>query len=729
MLLLLTLVLSLMPLSEGNFASATAITMSNIARPGCLTQCGNLTVEYPFGIGKGCSLDESFDLTCNLTYKPPKLFIRSGNIEIYSISDSEMRIYNLVAYKCYNASGNVTDERDAWTNLETTPFTFSPKNKFTVIGCDDFALIGGATEAEFTSGCLGACSNANDVPSDGYCSGIGCCQTAIPKGLKFYQTTVLTVDNHTAVHSFNPCGLAFLGEEDSFQFGGARDLYNATEFYDRTIASVPVVVDWVIGGNSSCAQANTECKGNSFCSDADIGGYRCSCNKGYEGNPYLDPGCQDIDECSDKNNFPCYGNCDNTPGSYNCTCLPGNTGDARTADGCRPVAKNSKFPAMVFCLALVFGFVTMLSGITGICLGIRKRKLIKLREKFFEQNGGVFLKQKLKAPGASDNVTIFSTQQLRKATDNYSEERIVGRGGYGVVYKGILQDERVVAIKKSKLVDGTQAEQFINEVLILTQVIHRNVVKLLGFCLEEEVPILVYEFISNNTLFYHIHHGSGGVSSLSWENRLRVAAEAASALAYLHSQATMPIIHRDVKSANILLDENYTTKISDFGASRLVPLDHDQVTTLVQGTVGYLDPQYFHTSQLTDKSDVYSFGVVLAELITGQKPLSPDRINVEKILATHFLNSVKENRFLQIVEPRVLREATVEQLQAVRELTRRCLHLVGENRPTMKEVAMMLEGFRKFTTHPWVHQQTSESRSLILEVEQSDVYGVLQNHM
>ncbi|XP_023734843.2 wall-associated receptor kinase 2 [Lactuca sativa] len=729
MLLLLTFVLTLMSLSEGNFASATAITMSNIARPGCLTQCGNLTVQYPFGIGKGCSLDESFDLTCNLTYKPPKLFIGSGNIEIYSISDSEMRIYNRVAYKCYKASGNVTDELDAWTNLENTPFTFSQKNKFTVIGCDDFALIGGTTGAEFTSGCLGACSNANDVPDDGYCSGIGCCQTAIPKGLKFYQTTVLTIDNHTAVQSFNPCGLAFLGEEDSFQFGGARDLYNATEFYDRTIASVPVVVDWVIGGNSSCAQANTECKGNSFCSDADIGGYRCSCNKGYEGNPYLDPGCQDIDECRDKNNFPCYGHCDNTPGSYNCTCLPGHTGDARTADGCRPVAKNSKFPAMVFCLALVFGFVAMLSGITGICLGIRKRKMIKLREKFFEQNGGVFLKQKLKAPGASDNVTIFSTQQLKKATNNYSEERIVGRGGYGVVYKGILQDERVVAIKKSKLVDGTQAEQFINEVLILTQVIHRNVVKLLGFCLEEEVPILVYEFISNNTLFYHIHHGSGGVSSLSWENRLRVAAEAASALAYLHSQATMPIIHRDVKSANILLDENYTTKISDFGASRLVPLDHDQVTTLVQGTVGYLDPQYFHTSQLTDKSDVYSFGVVLAELITGKKPLSPDRINVEKNLATHFLNSVKENRFLQIVEPRVLREATVEQLQAVRELTRRCLHLVGESRPTMKEVAMMLEGFRKFTTHPWVYQETSESRSLILEVEQSDVYGVLQNRM
>ncbi|GKE29201.1 wall-associated receptor kinase 2-like protein [Tanacetum coccineum] len=379
----------------------------------------------------------------------------------------------------------------------------------------------------------------------------------------------------------------------------------------------------------------------------------------------------DINECNDKKGY-CYGNCKNTEGSYDCTCKPGYSGNATTPDGCRPDAKGSKFPVMIFTLALVVGLLAILCGVTGILFGIRKRKINKLREKFFEQNGGVFLKQKLNAPGTSEAMIMFTTDQLRKATHDYSEEQIIGRGGYGVVYKGVLPDKRVVAIKKSKLVDETQSEQFINEVLILTQVIHRNVVKLLGCCLEEEVPLLVYEFISNNTLYYHIHQRPGGMSWLSWENRLRVASEAA-----------------------------------DFGAARLVLLDHDQVTTLVLGTLGYLDPEYFHTSQLTDKSDVYSFGVVLAELITGRKPLCADRSNQEKNLATYFVKAMKENRLFEILEPRLLREGTLEQLQVVGDLVKRCLNIYGDDRPTMKEVAMELEGLKKFKTHHWGDQQTN----------------------
>ncbi|KAL9998409.1 putative protein kinase RLK-Pelle-WAK family [Helianthus debilis subsp. tardiflorus] len=374
---------------------------------------------------------------------------------------------------------------------------------------------------------------------------------------------------------------------------------------------------------------------------------------------------------------------------------------------------------------MVFGLLAILSSILGIFYGVRRRKLAKLREKFFEQNGGLLLKEKIKSQGSQEAMTLFSIAQLRKASNNYSQENIIGRGAFGVVYKGVLSDKRVVAIKKSIIMDGSQAEQFINEVLILTQVIHRNVVKLLGCCLEEEIPVLVYEFISNNTLGHHIHSKVGGMSWLSWESRLRVAIEAAGALAYLHSETLMPIIHRDVKSTNILLDDNYTVKISDFGASRLIPLDREQVTTLVQGTLGYLDPEYFNTNKLTEKSDVYSFGVVLAELITGKKVLSADRSNDEKSLATYFVNSVTENRLHGIIEPRILDEATLEQIQGVADLVKRCLNLQGCDRPTMKEVVLELGNLRKSTTHPWIQQQTGEeTRSLDLEVGQSDLYDV-----
>ncbi|KAJ9545260.1 hypothetical protein OSB04_024967 [Centaurea solstitialis] len=255
-----------------------------------------------------------------------------------------MRVANSVGFRCYNRGGEVTQNFQSWINFDSTgPFTFSRKNKFTVIGCDDFANI---SSSDFSSGCWGTCREANEVP-DGYCSGIGCCQTSIPNGLTDYTVDLYSFNDHTRVHSFNPCGLAFLGEEHSLKFLGAVDLYNVTEFYERTLSSVPIVLDWVIGGSRNCAKA-TECKDNSYCKDAEIGGYHCICNEGYEGNPYLDHGCQDIDEC--KNSSLCYGNCINTEGSYDCTCLPGYAGDAKNADGCRFVAKEPKFPALILAL-------------------------------------------------------------------------------------------------------------------------------------------------------------------------------------------------------------------------------------------------------------------------------------------------------------------------------------------------------------------------------------------
>ncbi|KAH6837557.1 wall associated kinase 5 [Perilla frutescens var. hirtella] len=359
-------------------------------------------------------------------------------------------------------------------------------------------------------------------------------------------------------------------------------------------------------------------------------------------------------------------------------------------------------------------------------LSSKKRKLQKLKQKFFERNGGFLLKKGTSLEESSlESAKIFTIEELKKATNNYSDDRILGRGGYGIVYKGILPDNRIVAIKMSTVVDESQIEQFINEVIILTQINHRNVVKLLGCCLESEVPLLVYEYVSNGTLFEHIQNKDGIMTWMSWENRIRIASEAAGALSYLHSAASIPIIHRDVKSTNILLDEYYTAKISDFGASRLIPLDQKKVTTMVIGTFGYLDPEYFHTSHLTEKSDVYSFGVVLVELLTGEKPIDMEKSEEQRSLTTYFITSMNENRLFEILEPRVVKEGTLEQLQAMAELIKRCLHLNREDRPTMKEVAMELETLRTLTDqNSRAHQSVNEAESVSL-IESADLYAVV----
>ncbi|KAL5577774.1 hypothetical protein UlMin_019473 [Ulmus minor] len=281
---------------------------------------------------------------------------------------------------------------------------------------------------------------------------------------------------------------------------------------------------------------------------------------------------------------------------------------------------------------------------------------------------------------------------------------IMGEGGYGTVYRGVLADDRVVAIKKPKSIAAKKVDpsQFINEVVVLMQINHRNVVRLLGCCLETEAPLLVYEFITNGTLFQHLQNKDPeSKSSLSWELRLKIAAETAGALAYLHAETVVPIIHRDVKTMNILLDESYTAKVSDFGTSKLVPLDQEEMSTFVQGTLGYLDPEYMQTSVLTEKSDVYSFGVVLAELLTGKRALVFDRSEGACNLALSFVSLMEDDQLLQLIDDAIVDETDMEAIKEVANLTKRCLSLKGEDRPTMKEVAMELEGLRVTRKHQW----------------------------
>ncbi|XP_057993748.1 wall-associated receptor kinase 2-like [Hevea brasiliensis] len=665
----------LFPLSLAAAAAVAELTPTPLAKPGCPHVCGNLSIPYPFGTRKGCFLDDNFLITCNATTNKP--FLTDGNIEVLDISlDGQLRIFSWAAYDCYDKNGNQLSYFEPWTTLSKFTLSFS-RNMFIAVGCDSYAWVRDYWGDTYATGCLSICYT-NDSVVNGSCSGIGCCQTSIPKGVKNFNITVTSYNNHTRVMDFNPCSYAFVVEDGIYKFS-TLDLVNFQK------EGFPVVLDWAIG-NKNCKEArkNTTayaCKENSVCLDSDNQpGYLCNCSSGYKGNPYLANGCKEIDECEDPSLNKCIStaNCLNIVGSYTCFCPKGYHGDGRND------VRLILFVGASSAVSLLFVIISFVSW------GLQRRKINELKKKNFRDNGGPVLKQLLsKIERTAEKAKIFTEDEVKKATNNFNASQIVGKGGFGIVYKGTL-DKKLVAIKKSRFMDHDQIEQFVNEVFVLCQIKHPSVVKLIGVCLETSVPLLVYEFIGNKTLHYHIHNEVGG-SSMPWKTRLRIAVETADALAHMHSDAPIHIIHRDVKSENILLDDEFQAKVSDFGVSRLVPLDQTQVSTLVQGTLGYIDPEYLLTSLLNEKSDVYSFGVVLLELLTGQKALSSDRPDKDKSLAAFFIDSMKEDRLFEILHERVRNEGNSEQLKGVAELAKRCLRIKGVKRPTMKEVKSELE--------------------------------------
>ncbi|KAI9120177.1 hypothetical protein K1719_008825 [Acacia pycnantha] len=293
-------------------------------------------------------------------------------------------------------------------------------------------------------------------------------------------------------------------------------------------------------------------------------------------------------------------------------------------------------------------------------------------------------------------VPQFSCKQLQEATNNFDQARVLGDGGFGIVYYGKLSDGREIAVKRLYEHNYRRVEQFRNEVKILARLRHKNLVSLYGCTSRRSQDLLlVYEYISNGTVASHLEGNNNSLSTstpLPWPIRLKIAIETASALVYLHAS---DIIHRDVKTNNILVDSNFNVKVADFGLSRLFPNDASHVSTAPQGTPGYVDPEYYQYYQLTSKSDVYSFGVVLIELISSKPAVDISRSKDEVNLSSLAMKKIQESAFMELVDPCLGIEMDGEvkrMVVSVGELAFQCLQRDKDLRPSMEDV---LEALKK----------------------------------
>ncbi|GAB4827892.1 hypothetical protein Ancab_034776 [Ancistrocladus abbreviatus] len=315
---------------------------------------------------------------------------------------------------------------------------------------------------------------------------------------------------------------------------------------------------------------------------------------------------------------------------------------------------------------------------------------------------------------------VFSYAELEQATDNFAESRELGDGGFGVVYYGELPDGRPVAVKRLFENNFKRVGQFNNEINILVHLRHRNLVTLYGFSSRRSRElILVYEYIPNGTVADHLHGKLSESSLLTWPIRLNIAIETADALAYLHAS---DVIHRDIKTTNILLDKNFKVKVADFGLSRLFPNDATHVSTAPQGTPGYVDPEYYQVYRLTEKSDVYSFGVVLIELISSKEAVDPFRQRLDVNLANMAIDRIQNQALHELVDPRLGFDddrAVRDMIKLVAELAFRCLQQEKDLRPSMVEVVEVLRGIQK--------KMSSTEKQVVMDIKEDDVVGLLKN--
>ena len=305
----------------------------------------------------------------------------------------------------------------------------------------------------------------------------------------------------------------------------------------------------------------------------------------------------------------------------------------------------------------------------------------------------------LKYGAAKNDVKVFTYEEVAEATNNFSSECLVGEGGFGNVYKGYIKSiEKTVAVKQLNREGNQGTREFFAEVLMLSMVDHPNLVKLVGYCAEDDQRILVYEYMANGSLEKHLLDLGKDDEPLDWQTRMKIADGAARGLEYLHNSADPPVIFRDFKSSNILLDEDFNPKLSDFGLAKIAPIGENLVSTRVMGTYGYCAPEYAATGQLTSKSDIYSFGVVFLEIISGRRVIDTKRSAEEQNLIDWAQPLFKDRtKFTLMADPLLKGRFPVKGLFQALAVAAMCLQEDADTRPSMDDVLTAL-------THLAVHK-------------------------
>ncbi|XP_034197476.1 probable LRR receptor-like serine/threonine-protein kinase At5g63710 [Prunus dulcis] len=288
----------------------------------------------------------------------------------------------------------------------------------------------------------------------------------------------------------------------------------------------------------------------------------------------------------------------------------------------------------------------------------------------------------------------FSWREIQLATDNFDESNIIGQGGFGRVYKGVLSDNVKVAVKRLTDYNSPGGEAaFLREVQLISVAVHKNLLRLIGFCTTSSERILVYPFMKNLSVAYRLRDLKPGEKGLDWSTRKRIAFGAAHGLEYLHEHCNPKIIHRDLKAANILLDDNFEPVLGDFGLAKLVDTKSTHVTTQVRGTMGHIAPEYLSTGKSSEKTDVFGYGITLLELVTGQRAIDFARLEEEEdvLLLDHIKKLQRENRLDDIVDGH-MKMHDPKEVETVIQVALLCTQSSPEDRPTMAQVVRLLQG-------------------------------------